>query len=417
MFEIIKFFIHGKKIYINDQQNGYDLGELATDFLNLKEDYMPMFDKIQKVKEKAEVYVESQNLEDWWELNNYLWDIDKVLMRYKLFKAARPDDFKLFEDTMEYTGQQRLFPDDNIFDLKRLLPEPVEQEDGSYRFKPTDFTEEEAINSIMNSHTLMIAPGDRNAKWAYYEAAINKYDEYLHDIRAFNITIQNFIDYGLANLTHLNPSNYAATLGNYLTNDRWYKWIVNPVQNRGDSFNKKDDVRMWHFPYVIDGDENNVAIFDCYEVDTVQALLKSDFFKALSVGHLIRKCKHCGNYFLQKRAYHTMYCDRPSPEDSNYTCHQVGSRVKKELAENLPKSRSWKSAGDRISKDAERGIITLEEKLKLLSEVRDMLTAAITKPGIGDDEFEQMLQSDVLYPRFGINRRTKPRGRPKKVAE
>lgn len=112
-----------------------------------------------------------------------------------------------------------------------------------------------------------------------------------------------------------------------------------------------------------------------------------------------------------------MYCDRPSPEDPNYTCHQVGSRVKKELAENLPKSRSWKRAGDRISKDAERGIITSEEKLKLLSEIRDMLTAAITKPGIGDDELEQMLQSDVLYPRFGISRKTKPRGRPKKTIE
>lgn len=413
MFDYIKFSVYEKAIYINDKPKGYLLGELTTNFLNITDDYRDMRELMEKVHEKAETYKQTKELSVWWDLNNNLEEVDRLLMRYQLFQVIRRDSFNVFDETRTYTGQIRLLEDpDETIDFSEFVPDLVLQDDGTYRIEKAPFDIIEASENAPNSDLFLITLGGRKQKWNYYENLIRQYDGYLHDIRAFNITIHYFIDYGLTRLEHLNPSSYAASLNAFLNNPRSYKWIVNPVEH-GGMFELKDDVKMWHSPYELDEGSGEFAIFECYEVQTVQTFLKSDFFKALSVGHLIRKCKHCGKYFLQQKAYHTMYCDRPSPENPKYTCHQIGSRTKKELSENIPKTRSMHRALDRIYHDFLRGVITEEEKALLNRRVSDLHNKAITSPRISSDEFEAMLQSDTLYKVFGVIRKTRPRGRPK----
>jgi hypothetical protein len=137
--------------------------------------------------------------------------------------------------------------------------------------------------------------------------------------------------------------------------------------------------------------------------------------KSMMAGYIIRKCRICKQYFMLKKAYHAMYCDKPSPVDARYTCHQIGSfKVEKELAGNIPKVGSKIRTYDRIEQDRRRGIITHKEERKLKDEVRDLLHEALTSPKISNDDFENMVQSEILYPKYNIVRKTKPRGRPKK---
>jgi hypothetical protein len=88
--------------------------------------------------------------------------------------------------------------------------------------------------------------------------------------------------------------------------------------------------------------------------------------------------------------------------------------MEKELAENIPKIGSKIHAFDRIEQDRRRCIITRKEEATLKAAVRDLLHDALTSPRISNDEFEDMVQSDVLYDKYDVIRKTKPRGRPKK---
>ena len=68
-------------------------------------------------------------------------------------------------------------------------------------------------------------------------------------------------------------------------------------------------------------------IFEYYETEHLQTLLKLDFYKGLEAGHLIRKCELCGRLFLLQKDSHTKYCDSPNPDNPvSYTHLDVYKR-------------------------------------------------------------------------------------------
>jgi hypothetical protein len=115
------------------------------------------------------------------------------------------------------------------------------------------------------------------------------------------------------------------------------KFIANPVEGSG-YFTANDSVILRHMPRETFEGSGEYKIYQYYEVESLQALLKMDFYKALEVGYIIRKCEYCGRYFLLKKGYHTKYCDNPAPDNPKYTCAQLGYHCKgiKELQADNP---------------------------------------------------------------------------------
>lgn len=78
--------------------------------------------------------------------------------------------------------------------------------------------------------------------------------------------------------------------------------------------------------------------------------------------------------FLLNKAYHTKYCDKPAPDNPNYTCAQLGYHYKgvKETVADNPKAQSLNRCYKRIDKDLSRRIITAEEREILYAKAKDL---------------------------------------------
>ncbi len=81
----------------------------------------------------------------------------------------------------------------------------------------------------------------------------------------------------------------------------------------------------------------------------------------------------------------------------------------------IPKVQVKVRAFERIAKDAKRGAITKEEERMVKDYIRDELYAALRDSRISVEDFEKSVSSESVYEVCGINRISKPRGRPKKT--
>lgn len=68
----------------------------------------------------------------------------------------------------------------------------------------------------------------------------------------------------------------------------------------------------------------------------------------------------------------------------------------------------------RIDQDVSRGNITDADREILKKEAKHLHHQAFIRSGTTNEEFEEMLKSDQLYPRCGISRKANPVGRPRK---
>lgn len=222
---------------------------------------------------------------------------------------------------------------------------------------------------------------------------------------------------GLSHLDRLTPDNYMAALHTFLFHERAHKWIANPVDGTG-FYTRMDDVRLHLIPRETAPGSGAFKVYEYYEADRLQTMLKLDFYKGLEAGHLIRRCENCGRYFLLRKGYHTKYCDLPNPINPKYTCAQLGYRIRgvKEEAEDSPLTQAFYRCFQRIDKDKSRGNITTEERELLWEKAQELYHTARTKPRTSYEAFNTSLSTERLYPLCGIQRKSKPRGRPKRKA-
>jgi len=243
---------------------------------------------------------------------------------------------------------------------------------------------------------------------------LTRYERYLHDVRVFNTTIQNFIQHLVSHLMKNDPENYAAALHDFYTEPRFVqKYIVTPLTHGTDCYTTHDRYALSYVPReMADG---RFAICEEHVTDSIQAVLKADYMHALNAGRNILRCKVCGNYFLLRGGAHALYCEGACPYDSRFTCRQFGTHeVQKELARDIPKLRIKLTAFERITKDMRREVITREEARIAKDTVRDALYDALRRSDMPLEQFEQTISSEAVYARCGITRKSKPRGRPKK---
>ena len=90
------------------------------------------------------------------------------------------------------------------------------------------------------------------------------------------------------------------------------------------------------------------------------------------------------------------------------------TRGVKEAAADSPLTQALSRCYQRIDKDKARGIITAEEQMRLRAKAEELYHEARTQPGMPYEAFNESLATRNLYPLCGVQRKSKPVGRPRK---
>lgn len=381
MYSSIMFYVGKKRIILNE--TAYTLGELTADILNISpEDYRGMKEILARAEERMEQYRATKELEYWQAANKEMQALDQKLCVHPLFRAIKQEPCLIKEAGMM---------------LDELRYEQLDCFDDWEDHEPYD------VGILEN-------------KWMAYERYCSTYRSILDDLASFNQTIRFFIRHYLSALKKLNPENYAAALYDYLNDPRAaMKMIANPVEGTG-FYSVADPVMLRFVPRPVD-DGDTYQIFEYYEATQLQTLLKMDFYKALSAGHVVRRCEYCGRYFLLTKGYHTKYCDKPNPQYPEFTCAQLGYRQTgmKEAAKDDPMKQALFRCYQRLNKDVSRKKITEEERDRLYALAVDLHFDARQDPRISFEGFEKSLATENLCAICGIKRKAGQVGRPKKT--
>ena len=436
MFASIAFYIGEKVLGLNDRE--YPLGELTAEALNISpEEYHELRRMLDKAMESMDRYEENHQMQDWFDANEKMIRLHEALIQHRIFRLIQDKPEVLYE-ARTLTEQYTLFPEDGdtlapgerdlsilgaIMDYENYLEHPKDY--GGEEILTLQWGEERYIMSEPRppippappdkTRALLIVPGSLEMKWEFYKNYCMTYGTVLMDIASVCQTLRAFIRMGLSKLDRLTPDHYVAALHTFLFHERAHKWIANPVDGTG-CYTHMDDVRLHLIPRETVPGSGTFKVYEYYEADQLQTMLKLDFYKGLEAGHLIRRCENCGRYFLLQKGYHTKYCDLPNPTHPKYTCAQLGYRLRgvKEDAEDSPLSQALYRCFQRIDKDRSRGNITAEERTLLREKAQELYHTARTKPGTSYEAFNTSLSTEELYPLCGVQRKSRPRGRPKR---
>ena len=437
MFTNIAFYIGNKHLGLYSEE--YLLGELTTELLNLPWDqYVSMRKTLERAQEYSKKYELHRKTEDWFQANEAYIRLDNLMSQYRLFRLLRASTEILYE-AKELTSYRPPFGkrDDckmtkedlailsQIADYEEYLEHP-EDYGGEEQLIFEDIDGTKSVTSIpkpeppppppKKTRALLVFPGNMRDKWMFYKQYCSMYETVLLDVDSLQYTIKNFIKFCLSQLETLNANTYVGELSFFLSDERLQqKLVANPFNGAGN-FSAVDDVKMHHVPRETSPGSGIFKVYEYYEVENLQAMIKLDFFKALEAGHLIRKCECCGRFFLLEKGYHTKYCDTPNPNNPDFTCAQMGYHLRgvKEVAADDPKTQSLAHCLQRLEKDLSRGVITAKEHDKLTRKAKDLYHEARLSPKMTYQAFEKSLDSKNLYRICNVIRKSKPRGRPKK---
>lgn len=358
MFENISCFISGDKIEMN--HHVFLLGELSEDILNIsREEFLEM----DALRENMEKIQRGWNYERGdFELRVEMQALENMLLKYKLFRALG-----------KYPKSTEL----NTFELPVWEPENLSEEE------PAPAVEEENNPYEIRRES-------------------QKYQQIVHDIYAFNQAMFHFIDGFIKHLDKMDADHYAEALYDFATNPRMKEEMGIPnFEER--VFSVSDALSVQYVPRK--SPDGNCAIYECFHVERLQSFLKLDYYRALMAGHIIRRCKNCGKFFLLTKGFHTEYCDRPIPGKPHRNCRNQGAKntLKKNINA-LPPKRSHYEAYNRVNTDYNRGRITKEERDRARKKLIDLRDEALSGK-YRDAEVEALMQPDALYGALNITRK------------
>ena len=215
----IIFYTYGSTLELNGQQ--FTAGMLTADLLNLSPDeYRPMSKRMKQITSLAEEYEQSGSIELWRKLNEELTALCGVLRRYQVFRLLLDESEDAFFSVIrEITEQFSVFPAEGQVPTEAAQQRQFERVANQFsqrgEYAPLDLfhpSEADLEKGKAFYYELLRAIGPTKDAWRDYKKYIRRYETYLHDIRAFNGTIRNFISFSLSKLKHNSPEDYAAAL-------------------------------------------------------------------------------------------------------------------------------------------------------------------------------------------------------------
>ncbi len=410
MFKKLVFYVGNKCLEVNGQR--FPLGEISRDILNYPEDkYKKLLEVDKNAFHCCEKYKETEDEEYLLKANEYYLKLDELVQGLPIVKLIHngPD---ILYSVREYTTQISFFDDEELAKAEEVEIEEFIKIANEFLEKHAEETGDikATVEDFISKEVLMGKPNTKE----YYEYVMD-YHYIISDIVSFIRTIQNFISQHLQHLITLNPENYAAALYDFLHREDNYKVIANPLSGTGD-FHEKEPVMLKYVPRETEPGSDQYKIYEQYETNIFMTLLKTDFYKALEAGHLIRRCQFCKKYFITTKGYHTKYCSNTIPGRPDITCRQMAYSLgnPKELAADDPIFRAYYRCKMRIRQDCTRGCIEKDDKIKLLKTAKDLVFNATIKPDISVAELEDKLATANLYKKCNVVRKANPVGKPKK---
>lgn len=410
MFRKLVFYVGNKYLEVNGQS--FPLGEISRDILNFPED---KYKKISEVDEKAfrycEKYKETEDEEYLLKANEYYLKLDELVQSLPIVKLIHnaPD---ILYNIREYTTQISFFDDEELAKAEEAEIEEFIKIANEFLEKHAEETGDikVTVEDLISKDVLMGKPDLKE----YYEYVMD-YHYIISDIVSFIRTIQNFISQHLQHLITLNPENYAAALYHFLNREDNYKVIANPLSGTGN-FYDKEPVMLKYIPEETESGSGQYKIYEQYETNIFMTLLKTDFYKALEAGHLIRRCQFCKKYFITTKGYHTKYCNNTIPGRPDVTCRQMAYSLgnPKELAADDPIFQAYYRCKMRIRQDCTRGRISSEDKKVLLKKADSYVFDAAIKLNISIETLEEKLSTANLCKECNVERKANPVGKPKK---
>ena len=144
--------------------------------------------------------------------------------------------------------------------------------------------------------------------------------------------------------------------------------------------------------------EKKLSVHTFQATDHLEAILLWELDYMASHGHILRRCDHCGRYFIPYSNVNC-YCDRPTKERPDKTCKQIGAMTKHQLKVNGDKATNlYSHRNNTLQQWAKRHQIQYplafdrnykEWKLRTM----DMLDAVINGE-MSYEDFEAAMQGD-----------------------
>lgn len=122
--------------------------------------------------------------------------------------------------------------------------------------------------------------------------------------------------------------------------------------------------------------EGEVILAERVLIPDLETFLSLDLIRGFGVGHIPRRCAHCGRYFLLDSGYDIRYCDRETPDEPGKTCRQIGAHRKEREAIGSDEIRhEYYTAYNRLKMRKNRGTLDPNDWNRLVSELQDLRDA------------------------------------------
>lgn len=255
------FYTYGSTLELNGHQ--LTAGMLTAGLLNLSPDeYLRLKKRMTQITDLAKEYERKRDIALWWKLNEKMDALCQKLRRYQVFRLLLDEDEDAFFSAIrEITEQFSVFPTEDQAPTaeaqKRQLERVANQFSQRSEDAPLDLfhpSEADLEKGKTFYYELLRAFGPTKDAWRGYQKYLDRYALYLHDIRAFNETIRNFIQFSLSKLDHNSPEEYAKALYGFYNDERIAeKLIVNPIRNNGDCYTTPRRLRAFLFAAAVAG--------------------------------------------------------------------------------------------------------------------------------------------------------------------
>lgn len=131
------------------------------------------------------------------------------------------------------------------------------------------------------------------------------------------------------------------------------------------------------------------------ELKGIEQLLEHDFLWLIKSGAQIKKCRHCGGFFLPHGRKDAEYCDYTAPGEEK-TCTQVGALRKYESkVKNSPILQMYNRAYKRMNGRVKYGSVTRDDFAAWSKQARS-LRDRCEKGELDPEQFREWLDSDVV---------------------
>lgn len=109
---------------------------------------------------------------------------------------------------------------------------------------------------------------------------------------------------------------------------------------------------------------DEVSVHTFQRTDSMDAILLWELDYMASHGHALRRCEHCGRYFIPHSVV-SRYCDRPTAERPEKTCKDIGAMTKHQAEVNANAAKKlYRQTNNRVHQWATRNSLQYPKALK-----------------------------------------------------